>query len=256
VEIDSVSKTYSVERGLLRKKVGEIKAVDDVSLSFAKGRTLGLVGESASGKTTLGKLLLGLIKPDRGSIRVGGKDLASSLKSTPKEIRGMLQIVFQDPFDSLDPHMRMGDIVLEGPRILGLKRREREGLLKDVLFKVNLDYADRHKYPHQFSGGQRQRIAIARALAVKPEILVLDEPVSSLDVSIQAEILKLLKDLQNELCLTYLFISHDLRVVGSLADEVAVMKDGRIVEFAPRSEIYKNPKATYTKRLLESIPKF
>jgi len=165
-----------------------------------------------------------------------------------------MQIVFQDPYGSLDPHIRMGDIVLEGPRILGIPKGEREGLLKDVLHKVSLRYADAHKYPHQFSGGERQRIAIARALAVKPQFLVLDEPVSSLDVSIQAKILELLRRLQAELDLTYLFISHDLRVVGSMADEVAVMYRGKIVEHAPKTEIFTSPKHPYTQKLLSSLP--
>jgi ABC-type microcin C transport system duplicated ATPase subunit YejF len=254
IKVDSVSKTFAIERGLWRKKVGEIRAVDGVSLDLKKGKTMGLVGESASGKTTLGRLILGLLAPDSGKILIEERELNNYLNKTPKEVRQMMQIVFQDPFSSLDPHMRMRDIVTEGPHILGKGAREKEALLKDVLGKVRLNYEDRLKFPHQFSGGQRQRIAIARALAVNPKFLVLDEPVSSLDVSIQADILKLLEELQASLGLTYLFISHDLRVVGSLADEVAVMYQGKIVEFGPKEAIYKTPKHPYTKHLLSSIP--
>lgn len=255
IDIESLSKTFPIERGPWRKKVGEVRAVDGVSLKLKKGKTLGLVGESASGKTTLGRLILGLIEADAGRILIEGKDLNDYLKTTPKEIRRMMQIVFQDPYGSLDPHMRMGDIVLEGLDVLGLSRRERGRLLEDVLKKVRLEYKDRFKYAHQFSGGQRQRIAIARALAVSPKFLVLDEPVSSLDVSIQADILDLLKELQAKLGLTYLFISHDLRVVGSISDEIAVMYQGRIVELAPTTAIYNTPQHPYTKHLLTSIPK-
>jgi peptide/nickel transport system ATP-binding protein len=255
VKIESLSKIYSIERGLLKSKAGEIRAVDNVTLNIKKGETLGLVGESASGKTTLGKLLLGLLEPDSGKISIDGKDLSESLKNIPKEIREMMQIVFQDPYGSLDPHMRMKDTVLEGPAILGYKRARRERVLEDVLRMVNLGYKDSFKYPHQFSGGERQRIAIARALAVKPKFLVLDEPVSSLDVSMQAGILDLLKKLQRELRLTYLFISHDLRVVGFMSDEVAVMREGKIVEVSSKNSIYTSPRHNYTKRLLASIPK-
>lgn len=254
LKIEGLLKTYPIESGPWRKKVGFVNAVDNVSLAIKKGQTMGLVGETACGKTTLGKLILGLIEPDNGGITIEGNDLYRSLKATPKKIREMMQIVFQDPYGSLDPHMRMSDIVLEGPRILGIARGAREDLLKDILDKVGLDYEARGKYPHQFSGGERQRIAIARALAVRPKLLVLDEPVSSLDVSIQDNILKLLKRLQSELYLTYLFISHDLRVIGVMADNVAVMRQGRILEIASTDKIYNDPKHPYTKRLLASIP--
>ena len=254
IKIENLSRKFSVESGVFRKKVGDIKAVDSVNLILKKGQTLGLVGESASGKTTLGRLLLGLIEKDSGKILIEGKALDEHLKTTPKKIRKMMQIVFQDPYSSLDPHMRMKDIVLEGPEVLGIPRREREALLKEILEKTNLEYRDRLKYPHQFSGGQQQRIAIARALAVKPQFLVLDEPVSSLDVLIQKDILDLLKSLQKGLGLTYLFISHDLRVVEAVSDEVAVMYQGQIVETAPCKSIYETPQHPYTKRLLSSIP--
>lgn len=255
VIIESVSKTFDIERGFLRQKTGEVKAVNNVSIKIKKGETLGLVGESASGKTTLGKIVLGLTRADKGSLYIDGKDINEYLRKTPREIRRMMQIVFQDPYGSLDPHMRMGDIVNEGHSILGTNRKKRDDILKDILSKVNLFYKDRLKYPHQFSGGERQRIAIARALAVNPEFLVLDEPVSSLDVLIQAGILELLKNLQEEFNLTYLFISHDLRVVGYMSDEIAVMRKGEIVERGSKNSIYKSPKHPYTKRLLSSIPK-
>jgi ABC-type microcin C transport system duplicated ATPase subunit YejF len=255
VKIEYVTKNFAIERGAWRKRVGEVRAVDKVSLDIKNGSTMGLVGESASGKTTLGRIVLGLLEPDAGRVLIEGRELGESLKSQPGRIREMMQIVFQDPYGSLDPHMCMGEIVTEGPAILGYGKTERGKILKDVLSKVSLKYDDISKYPHQFSGGERQRIAIARALAVKPKFLVLDEPVSSLDVSIQAGILKLLQDLQKELGLTYLFISHDLRVVGSISDEVAVMYKGSIVEIGPKNMIYSSPKHNYTKRLLSSIPK-
>lgn len=254
IETKSLSKSFAIERGLLRKATGKIEAVSDVNIRIKKGQAFGLVGESGCGKTTLGKLLIGLIEPDQGEILVAGKSLREYLKDTPRQIRQMMQIVFQDPYSSLDPRMRMGDIVLEGPSILGKRRSEKETLLKEVLEKVHLSPQDRHKYPHQFSGGQRQRIAIARAMATKPEFLILDEPVSSLDLLIQKDILNLLRSLQKELNLTYLFISHDLRVVEVMSDEVAVMYQGAIVEVASSRSIYTNPVHPYTKRLLESVP--
>lgn len=256
VSVKNLSKKFAIEKGIFKKTAGYIQAVQNVNLEIKEGKTLGVVGESGSGKTTLAKLLIGLLKADSGSMgtsagtgfSAGGFNVATK----PVPARN-IQIVFQDPHSSLDPRMRMRDIVLEGPAINGVKRSEKEKILQNVLFKVYLNYKDRLKYPHQFSGGQRQRIAIARALAVSPGILILDEPVSSLDVIIQSEILKLLKNLQRELALTYVFISHDLRVVEYMADDVAVMYKGEIVELASREEIYKSPKHPYTKRLLASV---
>ena len=239
IAIKNLNKSFSVEKGFFKKVAKKIHAVSDITLEIKKGSTLGLVGESGSGKTTLGKLIMGLLKPDSGSIDYNMRDA---------------QIVFQDPYSSLDPRFRMQDIILEGPSIMGMSRSEKDTILRDVLFKVHLNYKDRLKYPHQFSGGQRQRIAIARALAVKPKILILDEPVSSLDVIIQSEILDLLKELQKELALTYIFISHDLRVVHYMADEVAVMYNGEIVEMAPKDKIYTSSHHPYTKTLISSIP--
>ena len=255
IETKSLSKSFAIERGLLRKATGRVKAVSDVNIRIKKGEAFGLVGESGCGKTTLGRLLIGLTEPDQGEILVAGRSLKECLKDTPRQIRQMMQIVFQDPYSSLDPRMRMGDIVLEGSAILGKKGPEKETTLKEVLGQVHLSPQDRYKYPHQFSGGQRQRIAIARALATKAQFLILDEPVSSLDVLIQKDILDLLRSLQKELSLTYLFISHDLRVVEIMSDEIAVMHQGSIVEIGSSRSIYTNPVHPYTKHLLASIPK-
>ena len=254
IETKSLAKSFTIERGLLRKAIGKIDAVRDVNIKIKKGQTFGLVGESGCGKTTLGRLLIGLIEPNQGEILIAGKSLKGYLKDSPQEIRQMMQIVFQDPYSSLDPRMTMGNIVLEGPSILGKTRSQKEATLSEVLEKVRLSAQDRNKYPHQFSGGQRQRIAIARALATKAQFLVLDEPVSSLDVLIQKDILDLLKSLQKELNLTYLFISHDLRVVEVMSDEIAVMYQGSIVETASSRSIYTNPTHPYTRHLLESVP--
>ncbi len=254
IETKSLAKSFTIERGLLRKAIGKIDAVKDVNIKIKKGQTFGLVGESGCGKTTLGRLLIGLIEPNQGEILIAGKSLKGYLKDSPQEIRQMMQIVFQDPYSSLDPRMTMGNIVLEGPSILGKTRSQKEATLSEVLEKVRLSAQDRNKYPHQFSGGQRQRIAIARALATKAQFLVLDEPVSSLDVLIQKDILDLLKSLQKELNLTYLFISHDLRVVEVMSDEIAVMYQGSIVETASSRSIYTNPTHPYTRHLLESVP--
>ncbi len=267
VETRNLCKSYPIERGAFRREVARVQAVKNVSLKIEKGKTLGLVGESGCGKSTLGRLFLGLEKPDSGKILIQEE----SYKLYPQSVspstllrmvrrvvspsnQKMLQIVFQDPYSSLDPRMHMGAIVLEGADLLGIGKKEKKLLLKDILYKVHLSYSDRFKYPYQFSGGQRQRIAIARALVVKPEFIVLDEPVSSLDVLIQQDILNLLKNLKREMNLTYLFISHDLRVVESMSDDVCVMQNGEIVEFAPKDEIYRNPKHPYTKRLLKSMP--
>lgn len=240
ITVKNLDKSFLVEGGIFKKAKTPVQAVRNVNLEIKEGRTLGLVGESGSGKTTLGKLLIGLLESDSGKVSHAAHSR-------------MMQIVFQDPYSSLDPRMRMQDIVLEGPTIRRMKKNQKETVLREVLFKVHLSYKNRLKYPHQFSGGQRQRIAIARALAVDPRILILDEPVSSLDVIIQKELLDLLKELQKELSLTYIFISHDLRAVEYMADDVAVMYKGEIVEFASADRIYTSPKHPYTKRLLSSI---
>ncbi len=238
LDIKNISKTFMSEKGFFNKRRFVIKALNDISLPVYKGETLGIVGESGSGKTTLGKIIIGLIRADAGSVTASEKT--------------NMQIVFQDPYNSLDPLLRVRDIILEGPRVRKFKKEKMEELLKKSLEMVRLDVKDANKYPHQFSGGQRQRIAIARALAVEPSILILDEPVSSLDVIIQSEILSLLKDLARKLALTYVFISHDLRVVEYMADRIAVMKEGRLVEYGPSLKIYKMPSDPYTRELISS----
>ena len=252
IEAKNLCKSYSVERGLFRKEVARVQAVKNVSMKIEKGKTVGLVGESGCGKSTLGRLLLGLEKPDSGEIIVEDK----MIFALPLSVRRMLQIVFQDPYSSLDPRMRAGDVILEGVNFLGIKKEEKEKILKDILNKVQLSYSDRFKYPHQFSGGERQRIAIARALAVKPKFIVLDEPVSSLDVLIQKDILDLLKALRKELDLTYIFISHDLRIIEDISDYVCVMYKGEIVEAGAKNDVFINPQYSYTKTLLNSMPVF
>ena len=239
VEVKNVKK-YFRKKGAMFVRDGTVRAVDDVTFTACKGETFGLVGESGCGKTTLAKLMVGILVPDSGEILAyGNKD-----------------IVFQDPFSSLNPRMTVREIVGESLVIQGVSKSELDIKVKKTLGMVRLDAAlSQNKYPHQFSGGERQRIAIARALIGRPEILVLDEPVSSLDVSIQAGILNLLKDLQRDLGLTYIFISHDLRVVEYMSDTVGVMKDGKLVEIAPKKDIYTSPGNAYTRKLLEAIPK-
>jgi ABC-type oligopeptide transport system ATPase subunit len=235
------AKKYFHKRGAARLGQGVVKAVDDVSFFCEKGRTFGLVGESGSGKSTIAKLAVGIFRQDAGEIEVSGEK----------------DIVFQDPYSSLNPRMSVRDIVGEPLYVRGVKKEEISEKVRRVLGRVRLEgHSCEKKYPHQFSGGERQRIAIARSLIKEPAVLVLDEPVSSLDVSIQAGILNLLKDLQDELGLTYLFISHDLRVVEFMSDAVGVMKEGRLVEIASKKEIYSSPKHPYTKHLLASIPSF
>ena len=217
-----------------------VKAVDGVSFEITKGETFGLVGESGCGKTTLGKIILGIIKPDAGTVSLATRKL---------------QAIFQDPYNSLDPKMRVNDILSEG-LILGLKDRKGASVqekVRGILDLIKLPKGALTKYPHEFSGGERQRIAIGRAVLTEPEFIVCDEPVSSLDVTIQLEILKLLKDIQEKFSITYLFISHDLRVIQFMADRLAVMKEGKIIEEGPSLKIYSNPDHSYTKLLLSSI---
>jgi ABC-type glutathione transport system ATPase component len=234
-------KKYFKSAGFFSPKTEEIKAVDGVTFVCEKGKTFGLVGESGCGKSTIAKMVVGILRPDHGEVTV----------------RGEKDIVFQDPYSSLNPRMTVGQIVGEPLLVTGVRKKEISERVISVLEKVRLDgIACFNRYPHQFSGGERQRIAIARSLVREPSLLVLDEPVSSLDVSIQADILNLLKDLQDDLSLAYLFISHDLRVVEFMSDMVGVMKDGKLVEISSKEEIYSAPKDPYTKKLLNSIPIF
>jgi oligopeptide/dipeptide ABC transporter ATP-binding protein len=252
VEIEHLTKVFPVRKSGLGGGKGLLSAVDDVSLTIDRGETLGLVGESGSGKTTLARLALRLVQPTSGAIRIGGLDVHGADKRRLRDLRRRAQIVFQDPYSSLDPRMSVGSIVAEG--LQGLSRRERDLRVSELLDRVGLPPAFARRHPHQLSGGQRQRVSIARALAVGPEFLVLDEPVSALDVSVQSQVLNVLSELQASLGLTYLFISHDLTVVRHLATRIAVMYLGKLVELAPADELFENPRHPYTQALLSALP--
>jgi peptide/nickel transport system ATP-binding protein len=255
VAIKNLRMHFPVKGGVFRRAVAACKAVDGVSLAIEPGETLGLVGESGCGKSTLGKTIARLYEPTEGRIHFEGTDLASMSRGQLRPYRREIQMIFQDPYESLNPRHTIGTIVEEPFVVQGMgTREERRQWVSDLLRKVGLNESAAQRYPFEFSGGQRQRIGIARSLALKPKLLICDEPVSALDVSIQSQVLNLLMELQREMGLSYLFISHDLAVVKHISDRIAVMYLGRIVELAPAGEIYSNPIHPYTKALISAIP--
>ena len=255
IEVKKLVKYFPVRRGPFQRVQAWIKAVDDVSFAVMEGQTLGLVGESGCGKTTVGRMMLRLVEPTSGQVLFDGVDIFSLDHKGLKERRRHMQIILQDPYSSLDPRMTIGDAVAEGLKIHKVgNAEERHQRTLDMLRKVGLEDHHAKRYPHEFSGGQRQRIGIARALALRPKFVVADEPVSALDVSIQSQVLKLLKDLQEDLGLTYMFIAHNMRVVEHISDRVAVMYLGKIVELAPRNKLYAKPLHPYTQALMSAIP--
>jgi peptide/nickel transport system ATP-binding protein len=260
LEVQSLKKYYPIERGALRRVVGQVKAVDDVSFQLKRGEVLGLVGESGCGKTTLGRCVLRAIDATSGAIRLQTRsgelvDLNSLNKRQLRAMRPEMQMIFQDPFSSLSPRMTVADIIGEPLWASGVPKAEIMPRVRELAARVGLNIGHLNRYPNAFSGGQRQRIGIARALATNPALIVADEPVSALDVSIQAQILNLLQDLQEEYRLTFLFIAHDLSVVEHIADRVAVMYVGRVVEMGATEDLYLHPKHPYTEALLSAVPK-
>jgi len=255
VEVRNLVKHFPVKGGVLQRTVAQVQAVDGVSFMIRRGETLGLVGESGCGKTTVGRLLLRLIEPTSGEIRFDGDDITAIRGARLKPYRRRMQIIFQDPYASLDPRTPIGDSIGEGLRIHGIgSRKDQRAKVTKMMDMVGLQAYHARRYPHEFSGGQRQRIGIARALVLEPDLVVCDEPVSALDVSIQAQVLNLLRDLQRELGLTYLFVAHNMGVVEHISDRVAVMYLGRIVEVAERREMFRDPEHPYTQALMSAIP--
>lgn len=252
--VQNLKKHFPVRSGVLQRVSGWVKAVDGVSFEIRRGETFGLVGESGCGKTTVGRSILRLIEPTAGSVAFEGRDVLAARRGELKAFRKDMQIIFQDPYSSLDPRMPIGRSISEGLEIHGVRGDEAESRVRKVLSDVGLHPEHARRFPHEFSGGQRQRIGIARALALRPKLIVCDEPVSALDVSIQSQVLNLLKELQAEYGLTYLFIAHNLSVVEHISDRVGVMYLGKLVEVADRRELYANPLHPYTNALISAIP--
>ena len=255
LQVDHLRQHFPVREGIVfRHQVASVKAVDDVSFTLHEGETVGLVGESGCGKTTLARTLMRLLAPTGGRIRFDGQDITSAGRKALQPLRRDMQMVFQDPFASLNPRKTVRQVVSAPLRLHGSSREEAEGRVDDLLARVGLAPEHARRFPHEFSGGQRQRIGVARALALEPRLIVLDEPVSALDVSVQAQVLNLLADLQQESGMAYLFVSHDLSVVRQVADQVAVMYLGKIVESGPAARVYDDPRHPYTRSLLASVP--
>jgi oligopeptide transport system ATP-binding protein len=255
LRVEGLRMWFPITSGLFQRTVGHIKAVDGVDFSVIKGETLGLVGESGCGKSTTGRAILQLYRPTEGHVYFGGEELTKMKGDALRRQRRRMQMIFQDPYASLNPRMTVGAIVGEPLEVHGIgNKKENRDRVQELLRIVGLNPYFVNRYPHEFSGGQRQRIGVARALAVNPEFIVLDEPISALDVSIQAQVINLLEDLQGEFNLTYLFIAHDLSVVRHISDRIAVMYLGKIVELTDRSELYANPKHPYTQALLSAVP--
>jgi oligopeptide/dipeptide ABC transporter ATP-binding protein len=255
LEVQGLKKHFPVRKGFFQRVSGWIKAVDGVDFQVPQGKTLGLVGESGCGKSTVARVVLKLLAPDGGRILYRGRDIAGLSETGMKPLRREMQIIFQDPYGSLNPRMSVGRSVEEGLRAAGWPRAERKERIRELLEMVGLSGAGADRYPHEFSGGQRQRVGIARALSVSPRLIICDEPISALDVSIQAQVINLLKDLQDRLGLSYLFISHDLNVVGYLSHHIAVMYLGHIMETAPADTLFRHPRHPYTLALLAAVPR-